>query len=201
MDVNMPWRPNPKKEMEWTWPRVQQEIRGTSNWKRTFGPVITEITCSNHFPLGTIRAHYLGVPKNPPLPRTWRLSEEWPSFYPRATHHSFLPQGTCRRKCRAQYNSHLHFNELPHLMSATLNVEWLAWIVKTPSKVFLDDQEVARQEADETSIPLNPTKIKIARGWRGMAIKGGREQQERGFRKVREEDSECSKMCKNTRAI
>lgn len=51
------------------------------------------------------------------------------------------------------------------------------------TKVFLYDQELARQKADGTSIPLNPVKSRTAKGWSNMAIKGGREQQEKGIQK------------------
>ena len=52
-----------------------------------------------------------------------------------------------------------------HLMSATLNTKWLAWIVETPPKVYLHDQEMTEEGVDGTSIPLNPAKSKtIERG-------------------------------------
>ena len=47
-------------------------------------------------------------------------------------------------------------------MSAMLNAEWLTWTVKKPPKVYVHDQEMAGEDADETSIPLNPTKNKTA---------------------------------------
>ena len=53
-------------------------------------------------------------------------------------------------------------------MSATLNVEWMAWTMETPTKIYLHDQEMAGEDVDVTSIPLNPDKSRIARrrgGW------------------------------------
>ena len=50
-------------------------------------------------------------------------------------------------------------------MSAILSTEWLAWIVETPLKVYLHDQEMAGEGVDGTSIPLNLAKSKtIGRG-------------------------------------
>ena len=43
-------------------------------------------------------------------------------------------------------------------MSATLNIEWLAWTIETPTKVYLHDKKIAEKCVDVTSIPLNPTK-------------------------------------------
>ena len=68
-------------------------------------------------------------------------------------------------------------------MSAILNAKWLVWIVKTPSKVYLHDQEVVGEWVNKTSIPLNPAKRwTTRRGWK-MTIKGGGGQHEQGFRK------------------
>ena len=51
-------------------------------------------------------------------------------------------------------------------MLATLTVEWLAWTMGTPTKVYIHDQEMAGEDADVISIPLNLAKSKIA-GRRG----------------------------------
>ena len=64
----------------------------------------------------------------------------------------------------------------PYLMLAILNAEWLAWLVKTPSKIYLHDQEMVGEGTDGTSIPLNPVKSWIVRGGCKMAIKGRGEQ-------------------------
>ena len=40
---------------------------------------------------------------------------------------------------------------------------------------------MARQKADGTSIHPNPIKSRTTRGWSNIAIKGGREQQEKGI--------------------
>ena len=34
----------------------------------------------------------------------------------------------------------------------------MAWTMETPTKIYLHDQEMAGEDADVTSIPLNPTK-------------------------------------------
>ena len=46
-------------------------------------------------------------------------------------------------------------------MSATLNAKCLAWIVKTLPKVYLQDQEMAKEGVDRANIPLKPAKNRI----------------------------------------
>ena len=53
----------------------------------------------------------------------------------------------------------------PHLMSATLDAKWLVWIVKTPPKVYLQDQEMVGEGVDGANIPLKLAKNKtVGRG-------------------------------------
>ena len=60
---------------------------------------------------------------------------------------------TRHNKPRTQWSNHLHINETFYLMSATLNVEWLAWTVEALPKDPSYDQKMAVQKVDKTSIP------------------------------------------------
>ena len=39
----------------------------------------------------------------------------------------------------------------------------MAWTMETPTKIYLHGQEIAGEDADVTSISLNPTKSWLAR--------------------------------------
>lgn len=46
----------------------------------------------------------------------------------------------------------------PYLMSAPLNAEWLAWIVRTPQKFAFMIKKWQREECDGKNISTNPAK-------------------------------------------
>lgn len=97
--------------------------------------------------------------------------------------YSPFPWGTRRRKHRTQRNSHLCINELlpPNVRHIKC---WMSGLNSGNTSKVLHDQEMAGQEVDGTSIPINPTKSWTAREWRDMAIEGGSSKQtERRTRK------------------
>ena len=117
-------------------------------------------------------SEYLGpIPQEatqPTLTTKCPLHREAIILSPGTTFSHLLSWGARWKKCRAQCNSHLHIKGFPHPMLATLNVEWMAWTMETPTKIYFCDQEMAGEDADVTSIPLNPTKSWLARrrgGW------------------------------------
>ena len=109
---------------EWAQLGVQQEIRGTSEWKRTFEPM-TEVTRGTHLPrgsLGLIIEVILGILLSRGLEDYPRRNLPFSTGLP--TVH-FSPKEHVEENAVSNVQVTSTLMSSPHPISATLNTEWL----------------------------------------------------------------------------